>query len=65
MLHNAHTVTFYHLEPTAGKHKAKERCLRNCGVQFVTQIIVTGGLDAELHRWLKALTKKLSREDAI
>lgn len=33
-------------------------------VQFVTQIIVTGGLDAELHRWLKALTKKLSREDA-
>ena len=33
-------------------------------VQFPTQIVVTSRLDSELHRWLKALTIRLSRVDA-
>lgn len=33
-------------------------------VLFPTQIVVTGILDSELHKWLKVLTMKLNREDA-
>lgn len=37
----------------------------NGNIQFPTQIILTSRLTSKTHSWLKVLTKKLNREDAV